>query len=117
MNVKITEDKKRKGFFRVEPHGDIDSDSYAEFRKKITPLFKSSCKAVLLDLKNVDYISSSGLGVIFSIKKFLVENDGDLVICNLKPQIVRLFEIVHALPKQSIFGTSEDAERHLNKIK
>jgi anti-anti-sigma factor len=115
MKVKIAEDKKKKGFFRVSPHGDIDSDSYLDFRKLLSPVLKNSTRAVLLDLKNVDYISSSGLGVIFSVKKFMVENKGEFAMCNLQPQIVRLFDIIHALPKQSIFETAEEAERFLER--
>ena len=115
MKIKISQDKNKKGLFRVAPHGDIDSDNYTDFRKQMNPVLKTTCKGLLLDLKNVGYISSSGLGVIFSMKKFMVENGGELVICNLQPQIVRLFDIIHALPKESLFGTTEEAERHLAK--
>ena len=99
MHVKIHPSVDKPGTVIVTPHGPIDSDHYLDFNEKITPLLVPSTKNIVLDLQNCDYISSAGLGVLFAMKKFLKQNGGDLLFCNLKPQIRRLFEIVNALPK------------------
>jgi len=116
MRVELNASKDKPGFFTVIPHGSIDSDSYSEFNEKIRPILLPSTKGVVMDLGQVDYISSAGLGVFFSMKKFLRDNKAELIFCNLKPQIVRLFEIVNALPKETIFKNAEEADNYFYKM-
>ena len=116
MRVQISSSKEKPGFFTVIPYGPIDSDTHGEFRDKIKTLLASTTKGVVLDLEHVDYISSAGLGVLFAMKKTLAENKGELLFCNLKPQIQRLFELVNALPKETLFKNLEEADAYFYKM-
>lgn len=116
MQVKITPNKEREGFFTVQPFGPIDSDTYLDFGDVVMPLLVQGTRGIVLDLDRVEYISSAGLGVLFTMKKFFKANGGELVFCNLKPQIVRLFEIVNALPKETLFKDAEEADAYLFKM-
>ena len=116
MHVKISPHGEREGHFTVTPFGPIDSDTYLDFSDKVTPLLNDKLKGILLDLANVDYISSAGLGVLFTMKKHLKGNKGDLLFCNLKPQIKRLFEIVNALPQETLFKNAEEADAYLYRM-
>ena len=116
MHVRIIANEDRPGFFTVTPHGPIDSDTYLDFSDKVTPLLTKTVKAIVLDLANVDYISSAGLGVLFTVKKHLKQNGGDLLFANVKPQIKRIFEIVNALPKETLFKTTEEADAYLYRM-
>ncbi len=116
MHVKIQSHPDRKGTAIVTPFGPIDSDTYLDFSDAVQRLLAPETKGILLDLANVDYISSAGLGVLFTMKKFLKSNGGELVFCNMKPQIVRLFEIVNALPKETLFKSADEADAYLYKM-
>ena len=116
MHVKISPNKDREGFFTLTPSGPIDSDTYLDFNDVVTPLLVNTTRGIVLDLADVDYISSAGLGVLFTMKKFLRTNGGDLLFCNLRPQIVRLFEIVNALPKETLFKDAEEADAYLYRM-
>ena len=116
MKVEVSQDKQKSGFYTVTPHGSIDSDSHGAFRQEINKVLAKYPKMILLNLEDVDYVSSAGLGVLFSIKKFVLANDGDLMFCNLKPQISKLFEIVKALPKENIFTSIKEADAYFYKI-
>ena len=116
MKIKINVNKDAAGSFRVIPFGPIDSDTYLDFNDAVTPLLVPATKGMVLDLENVDYISSAGLGVLFTMKKFLKNNGGDLLFCNMKPQIVRLFEIVNALPKETLFKDADEADAYLYRM-
>ena len=116
MHVKIVPSDYRPGYYTVTPHGPIDSDTYLDFSDKVTPLLNPTTKAIVLDLSDVDYISSAGLGVLFTMKKHLKQNGGDLLFSNIKPQIKRLFEIVNALPKETLFKTTEEADAYLYRM-
>ena len=116
MHVKISTNQERAGYFKVVPFGPIDSDTYLNFNDSIQPLLVAATKGIVLDLANVDYISSAGLGVLFTMKKFLKTNGGELLFCNMKPQIVRLFEIVNALPKETLFKDANEADAYLYRM-
>jgi anti-anti-sigma regulatory factor len=64
----------------------------------------------------VVYVSSAGLQVLFATKKTLAERGGDLTFSRPQPQIVKLFQIVNALPKESIFASVEEADRYFYSI-
>ena len=116
LHVKIEKRTDRGYAYTATPYGPIDSDSYMDFDDKIKPILLPTTKAIVLDLANCDYISSAGLGVLFSMKKFLKQNNGELLFLNLKPQIIRLFEIVNALPKETLFKDAEEADAYLYKM-
>ena len=116
VHVKIVFDKEKVGFFTVMPSGSIDSDTYLDFREKIAPILNASTKGIVMDLSGVDYISSAGLGILFAVKKQLKQQNGDLVFCNLKPQIKRLFEIVNALPKETMFKNNVEADAYFYRM-
>ena len=112
MQVKIVPHKNKDGFYTVVPYDSIDSDTHQVFKAKIQQLLLQGPRMVLLDLSGVDYISSAGLGALFSLKKSLMANKGELLFRNLKPQISKLFEIVKALPKESVFKSIEEADKY-----
>ena len=116
MRVDISAHKDKPGYFTVTPHGPIDSEAHTEFRTKVSPLLVKSTKGIVIDLQKVDYISSAGLGVLFTMKKHLKQNGGDLLFFNIKPQIKRLFEIVNALPKETLFKDAEEADAYLYRM-
>lgn len=116
MNVDIRPDPAKAGFFIITPRGCIDSDTHGNFRDRIDSALAKTTRGIIIDMKNVDYVSSAGLGVFFTVKKLLAKNGGELLFCNLKPQIKRLFEVVKALPRESIFGSLEEADQYFYKI-
>lgn len=116
MRVEIDSQRAAEGYRKVTPHGSIDAQTAPEFEAAVAPLMIPSTRIVLLDLGAVDYISSAGLQVLFAMKKQLVANGGDLLFCHLKPQITKLFQIVNALPKESVFATFEEADKYFYSI-
>ena len=112
MRVDCEPDPQKPGYIKVTPYGPIDSDTYLEFQGQLQTALSQHAKIILLDMAQVDYISSLGLGVLITAKKSLRAAGGDLLFCNLKAQIRRLFEIVKALPQESLFQSVEEADRY-----
>lgn len=116
MQVKIEIMKDREGFLAVIPSGSVDNETYQDFHSKVAPALCETTRGILIDLKNVDYISSAGLGVLFTVKKYMMERGGELVFCNLKPQIKKLFEIVKTLGKETLFASHAEADAYFYAI-
>lgn len=50
-------------------------------------------RKLLLNFGNVDYLSSAALGKLITLNKKLQAAGGRLVLCNIDPQILEVFEI------------------------
>jgi len=48
---------------------------------------------VVLNLQDLDFMDSSGLGVILGRYKEIKQVDGEMVICAISPTVKRLFEM------------------------
>ena len=116
MQLDVTVTIKEKGIFVVSPTGPVDSDNYLILEEKVASVLSSQTRALIFDMKGVDYISSSGLGVIFGARKALEKNQGKLYIVNLTPSVKKVFDIVKALPHQNLFASVEELDAYLDKM-
>jgi len=69
--------------------------------EKQTDVFARISGHGVLDLRDLDYISSAGLGLLFATHKRLADAGGGLRLVNLKPHIRELFAIASL---ESIFN-------------
>ena len=65
---------------------------------------------LILDLGEVDFLNSAGVGAIFSVRKHVIDGGGRMVACNAKPVIQRLLATV----KQSPFAAPRSSLAILN---
>jgi anti-sigma B factor antagonist len=101
---------------KVSIEGSLDSDTYLEFEKKIEPLISGETKNAILDLEKLSYISSAGLGSVFKLSKALKGKGGQLLMTRLQPQIKKVFDVIKALPAESLFSSVEEADKYLDHI-
>lgn len=72
--------------------GDLDVYSEDEFKSFIEEEIDSN-KDITIDLKELDYLDSTGLGMFMNIYKMVNDNDKEVKIINAKDNIVKLFRI------------------------
>ena len=104
------------GSQRVEIGGRLDTHTYGELDDRLTLVLASKVQSLLLDLAQLDYISSAGVRSVFRARKLLSERGGKVVIANAQPQVQKVFDIVKAVPLSEIFRTVEEADAYLDKI-
>ena len=66
-----------------------------DIRENIAKLFEHPNAKVIIDLKGVEYIDSSGFGCFLSILRSSRSNYGALKIANPEPSVKILFETLH----------------------
>ena len=71
---------------------------------------------IIFDLKELNYISSSGVSVILMARKVMKSNQGEVLLVNMQPQIEKVFEIIKALPDQRIFKDIEELDSYLDRM-
>lgn len=106
----------QNGSQRVEIAGRLDTHTYGELDDRLTLVLASGVQSLLLDLAQLDYISSAGVRSVFRARKLLAERGGKVVIANAQPQVQKVFDIVKAVPLSEIFRTVEEADAYLDKI-
>lgn len=79
--------------------GELDMRNAHELKNLIDlDIEKKGIRTIILDLENLDFIDSSGLGVILGRYKKLLPLGGKIKIANVPPHIYRIMEL-SGLPK------------------
>lgn len=77
----------------VNLSGSIYVEEAAQIRESLIGYIEKGNKTFVVDLGNVDYIDSSGLGTLVAIQKRALQNGGSVIIKNLKGLVKDLFEL------------------------
>ena len=76
------------------PKGELDHLQAERLRVQIDTAFdRSPCKNILLDMEDVSFMDSSGIGMIIGRYKNAEKRGGKLVLANMCDSVERLFEL------------------------
>ena len=73
--------------------GTIYVEDAKEMTEKLVALIESGQTRLLIDLSQVEYIDSSGLGMLIRIQKIAVRNGGNVVLKGVQGIVRELFEM------------------------
>jgi anti-anti-sigma factor len=96
--------------------GRLDSMSHEALDAQLEPLLAGRPNALVLDLANLDYISSAGVRCILKARKALAPHGGRVLILHPQEQIRRVIEIVQAVPLDSIFASADEIDAYLDAL-
>ncbi|MGM7724399.1 anti-sigma factor antagonist [Metabacillus sp. Hm71] len=92
MNIKIDvenlDDKKM-----VSVAGEIDAFTAPKLREALMPHAEMPNPNLIVNLKQVSYMDSTGLGVFVGLLKVIRKNNGQLNLVELSDRLERLFSI------------------------
>ena len=77
----------------VEIKGRIDSNSAKAFGERLSTLIKAGRARLVVDFKNIIYISSAGFRALRVAGRLVEETNGTLVLCSLSSEVQRLFDL------------------------
>lgn len=92
MNVHIDYVEKDE-WIEVRVVGEIDAYTAPKLRETLFPLSEKDKTNMLINLEDVVYMDSTGLGVFVGVFKKIRSNRGELKIIGLSARLKRLFEI------------------------
>jgi anti-sigma B factor antagonist len=73
--------------------GEIDLSTAPQLRDQLLELANDGNNQVIVDLEGVEFIDSTGLGVLVASLNRMRKNDGDLALVCSQARILRVFEI------------------------
>lgn len=78
----------------VRLRGELDHHTAETVKTKMEEaMMKANSRYIILSLKELDFMDSSGLGVILGRYKQISGKGGRMVVCDVNPSIYRLFEM------------------------
>ena len=75
----------------VEPHGRLDSTTASEFGDRLVSLVQAGRSSLVVDLKNIAYISSAGFRLLIA-NRAAAGQQGKLALCGVIGEVKRLFD-------------------------
>ncbi|UCE04434.1 MAG: STAS domain-containing protein [bacterium] len=101
----------------IKVGGYIDTTTSAELEHSLESLLNSNCYNIIIDLGNVDYISSAGWGIFISEIKGIREKGGDLKLVSMIPDVYEVFELLEFHYILKAFDTLEEAITDFDKAR
>lgn len=74
--------------------GDLDHHTAEKLKNQAeAAIQKHNIKHIILNMEELDFMDSSGLGVILGRYKQVNKKQGEMVVCAITPAVKRLFEM------------------------
>ncbi len=109
MNIEIKVPEERKDVTIVYLKGRLDVHLSAEIETELNKIIDEGKNKLLLSLKDVEYLSSSGLRVFIATSRKLKEKNGELKLMKLNETAKKIFKIVELIDMFDIYESEEDA--------
>ena len=90
--------------------GKLDLANAAKLKESVKSFLDNKQNMIHLEMKDVDFINSSGLGALVSIMKEIRVFKGRLTMSGLAPYVNEIFEITQLSHVFEIFDTVESAQ-------
>lgn len=93
----------------IELNGEVDAYTCARLREAMISAIEDGGASLVVNMRAVDYIDSSGLGTLVGGLKRVAERKGKIALCCTNPQIRKVFDITGLVKVFPIYGSEEEA--------
>ncbi len=113
-NVEIGFEELDGGIVVLRGKGHIDSSSAGELEGYLDDVFEKEYRKIIVDLRDVSYISSGGWGTFTGRVNELRKSGGDVVLAGMSPEVYDIYELLGFQEIIMYFHGIEDAAGYLN---
>ena len=100
----------------LRPQGRLDGESSPELAQQALEMIDLGARRLLLDFRDLYYVSSAGLRAALAVAKRMSAVGGKVAICSANPQVVEVFDIggfvsvleLHASPESATARLAEE---------
>ena len=83
-----------KGVTILHVHGPLNPTTVPRFMEVLQEIFDKDMFRIVLDLVDVDYISSAGISALISALTTAQENHGDVILIHSKPKVLEMMGLI-----------------------
>jgi anti-anti-sigma factor len=91
--------------------GELDLASSPILEERLDQVFSSDAKLVILDLRELEFMDSTGLSVVIKAYQAAADGDRRLYLVKGPPQVQRLLSLTGVGDRLSVLDAPEDALR------
>ncbi|HJW44658.1 MAG TPA: STAS domain-containing protein [Geothrix sp.] len=91
------------------PAGFINAHTVREFEEALEGLVQEGRYTILLNCKELNYISSAGLGAIMGLIETVREHGGDILLSNLQDNVFAIFDTLGFTQLYRVFSDEDQA--------
>lgn len=100
---------KRDGYAVLLVSGEVDVATVPRMREQLHSLVAQGDNRIVVDLDAVDFLDSTGLGVLVGALKRVRASGGDLQLICTQPRIRKVFEVTGLTKVFAIHDTLDEA--------
>ncbi len=115
MQLKIDIDESKPGTARINLDGSLDSESSPKLESALAGI-QGPVALIVFDMKNLTFISSAGLRIVFTTLKKQKAQGGRVALSHMSHGVKKVFEIVKALPDFTVFANVEELDAYLARM-
>ncbi|SIS62472.1 anti-sigma F factor antagonist [Alicyclobacillus vulcanalis] len=102
--------KLERGIVVIELKGELDHHAVEQIRDRIEEqLSEHGYRGLVMSFRNIDFMDSSGLGLILGRYRSVSERGGKMALCEVNPTLRRLFEMSGLLKVIPVYDSEEAA--------
>src|SRR5262245_1994252 len=106
-------EERKDGLLVLYLNGRLDAVSSKMFEEKVLAVIEGGETRFVIDLSQINYVSSAGLSVFLVVSKRLTSADGKVALCSLQEPVKQAFDIVGFYSIFSILGSQDEALNNL----
>jgi len=106
MKIEVT---KENDIAIVAVEGEIDVETSPQLRERFDELLAQGEHNFVIDMGGVDFIDSSGLAAFVRLFKRVRVGEGDVKLCCVRPEILKIFELTRLNRVFDIFEARTEA--------
>lgn len=90
VDINFNEEKDN---WNVTLEGELDIYTAPDLKDRLSEIKEEKIKDLTINMQNLEYIDSTGLGILVGALKRLKQKEKDIYITNTKPNVKKIFTI------------------------
>ncbi|NQV33534.1 MAG: STAS domain-containing protein [Phycisphaeraceae bacterium] len=116
MSLTISKTKSQSSAAIFVLKGELNNQTSGQLNQAISNMLDAPATTLVLDMKEISFISSTGIGVIVKTRNTLKQKGSDLTMVNIQPQVKRVFDIMQLTPILKVCENQEELDTYLTTI-
>jgi len=100
---------EREGWAILSVGGEVDVATAPRLREQLIDLVNGGQHRIVVDLSDVEFLDSTGLGVLVGALKRVRTQDGDLALVCTESRILKVFEITGLTKVFTMYESVDEA--------
>lgn len=109
--------KKTENIYIIDVIGEMDLYNSYKLKELVTKMLDKGVSSFVINLEQVDYIDSSGIGALIFINTTLKKKNSNLLISNIQNSVQKVIELTKLSKFFPIIDTVDNAVLKLNESK